>query len=142
MALAINPTLSVDPALSRPLPSSPHTPTCQTPCPLSPAQAMQPPHLCTCPLLHRAGVGGGLSFLPHPSSQFLPISGNSSKVHSCIKPSSPRVSVRLGGIPPTELCKDTHLVLTPLEAGNLRPSERPSPEPRIGCGWVSPWYHG
>lgn len=67
MALAINPTLSVDPALSRPLPSSPHTPTCQTPLSFVTRTGHAPSSLSTfapaVPSSKGVGVGKGFSSL-------------------------------------------------------------------------------
>lgn len=84
MALAINPTLSVDPTLSRPLPNSPHTPACQTPLSFVTRTGHALGSLSTfAPAVPSSKpVGVGEAFLPYPSSDFLPTSGNISKAHA------------------------------------------------------------
>lgn len=171
MALAINPTLSVDPVLSRPLPSSPtlqpvkHLVLCyrHRPC----AEASPPLHLLFPP---SRGEKKRLSFLilRANSCLFQEIPPRFTPPGS---PFSPHVSVCRCGILQTEFCKDTWSILTPLEAGNLRPSQRlaaisraqywcvcgggagclhgiiysPVPSPRHGTiswGWLGPCSFG
>lgn len=64
-----------------------------------------------------------LSFLILPANSCL-FQEKAQKFTPAWSPLSPRGSAGLSGIPQTELCKDTQLILTPLEAGNLRPSQQ------------------
>lgn len=126
MALAINPTQPclwiqsyLGPSLARPHSSLSNTlsfVTCTGP-------VRKPLHLCTCCSLLQGGKKKRLSFLilPANSCLFQEIPPRFTPAGS---PFSPHVSVCLCGILQTEFCKDTWSILTPLEAGNLRPSQQ------------------
>lgn len=126
MALAINPTQPclwiqsyLRPSLARPHSSLSNTlsfVTCTGP-------VRKPLHLCTCRSLLQGGGGKRLSFLilPANSCLFQEIPPRFTPAGSTF---SPHVSVGLCGILQTEFCKDTWSILTPLEAGNLRPSQQ------------------
>lgn len=125
MALAINPTLSVDPVLSRPLPSSPtlqpvkHLVLCylHRPC----EEASPPLHL-----LFPPSRGEKKRCLPSLSFQRIPACFRKYLQGSLLQEALSHLTfqVCLCGILQTEFCKDTWSILTPLETGNLRPSQQ------------------